>query len=104
MKISQNVVAFSEYMNFTNYQAFLESFEARIKIYGSKLIKKLYKSILKFQDQNFDVTFSMYHIRYCAPPGFNFLPATMWKREAEAPDIKKSPILLGIFNSMKDVL
>ena len=56
MEISQNAVAFSEYMNFTNYQAFLESFEARIKIYGSKLIKKLYKSILKNQDQNFYVT------------------------------------------------
>ena len=46
-------------MNFTNYQAFLESFEAKIKIYGSKLIKKLYKSNLKNQDQNFDVTFSI---------------------------------------------
>ena len=40
-------------------EPFVENFEARIEIYASKLIKQLYRSTLKNQDQNFDVTFSV---------------------------------------------
>jgi hypothetical protein len=47
------------FIQFLMVKPFLEGFEARIKIYPSKLIKQPYKSILKNQDQNFDVTFSV---------------------------------------------